>query len=144
LGIINKKFTIVKENVNKMIDYELVVNNLITQLNVKNEAEIANKLGMSRQSLQNHKTRNTIPYKQIISYCLLNKKDINIIFNNKLDEKNNINNNNLKGLNIIGNNNNVSNKNDEEELINKYKKLPKKRQDYYYHMISADILNMEE
>lgn len=131
-----------------MIEYQRIVNNLCLEANIKNEAELSKKLDMSRQSLQNHKTRDSIPYKQIISFCIINKIDINKIFSNEnISKTPNINNQSGNGLNIQGNHNNVSNiQNNSKNLdiLEKIEKLPTKRQDYYYHVISAEILNLED
>ncbi|CAM3528555.1 helix-turn-helix domain-containing protein [Arcobacter aquimarinus] len=134
-----------------MLNYDVIINNLIEELKIENESDLSRLMGMSRQSLQNHKARNTIPYKQIIYLCLTNKIDINKIFNNE-DNKKTISNHiqkieNQNGLNIQGKNNQVSNiKTDSKklEIIEKIEKLPPKRQDYYYHVISAEILNLED
>ena len=58
--------------------------NILTQLkelfNLSQDQEVARLLGVSRASLANHKTRKTIPYKEIIAVLKKNKKNLNDVF----------------------------------------------------------------
>jgi hypothetical protein len=58
--------------------------NILTRLkelfNLFQDQEVARLLGISRASLANHKTRKTIPYKEIIAVLKKNKKNVNDIF----------------------------------------------------------------
>jgi hypothetical protein len=58
--------------------------NILTQLkelfNLSQDQEVARLLGISRASLANHKTRKTIPYKEIIAVLKKNKKNVNDVF----------------------------------------------------------------
>lgn len=112
--------------------------------------EIAELLNTNESTFGKWVSREKIPYEQILDLCFKNNYDTKYIFTGNrhlgIFEYNN-NNNINKNITITGNNNKVSNiKSDSKklEIIEKLERLPQKRQDYYYHLISADILNMEE
>lgn len=130
-----------------MFNFEEITNRLLALTNIKNKSQLAKEMDVSTATMGNWKRRNKIPYEEIITICLKYKIDINYIFSGAETELNILNNSVNKNITITGDNNKVSNIKTfgkKLEIIEKLEKLPKKRQEYYYHMISADILNMEE
>ena len=53
-------------------ELEQIIEKIKRTFNVYQDQEVAKLLGISRASLANHKTRNTVPYKEIISLCSKN------------------------------------------------------------------------
>ena len=53
------------------------------EFKIAQDQEVAKLLGISRASLANHKTRKTIPHKEIISLCRKNGKDLDYILGSK-------------------------------------------------------------
>ncbi|MFY9076009.1 helix-turn-helix domain-containing protein [Malaciobacter mytili] len=134
-----------------MLNFEEIINRLIIILNLKNKSELALLMEVSTAVLANWKARNKIPYEQIVTICLKNNIDIKYILTGNVTDINTVNNqnnnSNSKILNVQGNNNHVNIRNIRDEqlkLLEELKKLPEKRQKYYFHIISAEALELEE
>lgn len=132
-----------------MFVFEDIINRMLVTMKLKNKSELAKIMNVSTATMGNWKARNKIPFEEIITLCLKNNIDIKFILTgNENSTSNHIQKiENQNGLNIQGNNNQVSNiKTDSKklEIIEKIEKLPPKRQDYYYHVISAELLNLED
>ena len=64
-------------------ELEQIIEKIKRTFNVYQDQEVAKLLGISRASLANHKTRNTVPYKEIISLCSKNKQPLDSILGTK-------------------------------------------------------------
>lgn len=128
-----------------MINFEQIILRIKESTGLKKDNEIARILGATDANFSRWKTRNKIPYEQIVDFCLKYDIDIKFILTGKettIQKSNNINGNNN---NIIGNNNNLapSNNNNKQILMN-LEKLPKKRQEYYFHKIGLEVIEQED
>lgn len=131
-----------------MGNFEQILTRIKDITGKKYNREIAELLKTNESTFGKWVSRNKIPYEQILNLCIENDYDIKYIFTgirqNGILKNSNSNN---KNITITGDNNKVSNIKSFDkklEILEKFERLPEKRQDYYYHMISADILNMEE
>ena len=64
-------------------ELEQIIEKIKRTFNVYQDQEVAKLLGISRASLANHKTRNTVPYKEILSLCSKNKQPLDSILGTK-------------------------------------------------------------
>lgn len=71
-----------------MIDINNILDRLKSHFNVKSDREIADILGVTSQNITNWKSRNKIPYNEIISICLKEEIDLNELILNKKVVKN--------------------------------------------------------
>lgn len=132
-----------------MYDFNIILERLKRITGKTKNKEIAEILGTNEGNFSRWIGRNKIPYEQLTNLSLQNGYDLMYILTGKETSeiiKQNINSNN-KNITINGDNNQVSNiKTDSKklEIIEKIEKLPPKRQDYYYHVISAELLNLED
>ena len=56
-----------------------IIKAIKTAFNIHQDQEVAKLLGLSRASLANHKTRKTVPYKEIIDLCKKNNKSLDAL-----------------------------------------------------------------
>lgn len=114
----------------------------------KKNKEIAILLKTTETTFGKWVSRGKIPYEQILNLCIENDYDIKYIFygirQNGIMNKNTIEQEQNYGNNIIGNNNRISPSSNNNKFMENLNKLPKKRQEYYYHTIKAETLNMED
>lgn len=113
-----------------MIEIKEILERIKEKLNIKNDKEIAEVLGVNQQNLTNWKARNTIPYFEIISLCL--EKNINLIYilTGEKGEKTRKNDKSLSKSEI--------------ELIEKIKKLNPMQQKIIINKIDGEIMKNEE
>lgn len=105
-----------------MFDFEQVINRLIDELELKNKSQLAKIMNVSTQVMGNWKSRNKIPFDEILTLCLIKNIDIKYIFSGKKEEK-------------------ISQKIDfKEEIHQMIDKLDDKKSEIYYHLIKAEIL----
>ena len=129
-----------------MLDFEIIANRLLALLNIKNKAQLADLMNVSTATMGNWKIRNKIPFEEILTICVKYKLDMKFVLIGEPTSQEEINNTLINSNNNIivnGNNNNISNHDNENKLIDKITKLPQKRQDYYYHIISAELLELD-
>ena len=70
-----------------MSELDKIIIRIKELFSVQQDQEVAKILGISRASLANHKIRKTLPFKEIINLCKNNKKDINLLFGLKTENK---------------------------------------------------------
>ena len=64
-----------------------IIENLKELKGCKTDGELANELGMNRAALSAHKNRGSIPYAEIISFCINNGFQLDRIFGSYQKEK---------------------------------------------------------
>lgn len=113
-----------------MIEIKNILERIKKKLKLKSDKEVAEIMGVPQQNITNWKSRNTIPYLEIISLCLL--KNINLIYilTGEKNEKINDNNENLSKNEI--------------ELIQKIKKLNPIQQKIIINKIDGEIMKNDE
>lgn len=134
-----------------MLNFEDILYRLKSITGKEKNKDIAQILGTTEANFSRWLARNKIPYEQIVNFCVNENIDIKYILIGTKTDLNTINsnnnNNNGKIINVQGHNNhvNIRNMNDEQlKVLEELKKLPEKRQKYYYHIISAEALETEE
>jgi DNA-binding XRE family transcriptional regulator len=109
-----------------MFEFDNIINRLISELNIKNKTELAKLMGVSTQTMGNWKSRNKIPYEEILTICVNNNLNIKqIVFNIKEEE-------NIKKLNFREENHKII------EQIND------KNQEIIYHILQSEKLKLEK
>lgn len=113
-----------------MIEIKNILERIKKKLKLKSDKEVAEIMGVPQQNITNWKSRNTIPYLEIISLCLL--KNINLIYilTGEKDEKINDNDKDLSRNEI--------------ELIQKIKKLNPIQQKIIINKIDGEIMKNDE
>ncbi len=107
-----------------MIDLVTIINKIKEIENIKDDKEVAEKLGITAQNLYQMRKRNKIPYFEIIKYCNDKKISTDLFFLNKMidnDKKNDMMN----------------------KLENTIKKLNEKESAYFYFMIETKLAEKE-
>lgn len=132
----------------QMKDFEQIVKKLKEILKISKDKELAVELELTEANLNRYKTRNSIPYEQLIYLCSKHKIDfMNLILDTQLEVKNEII-NNSNHISFAGHNNGIININSSDEMNMEIckciKKLSEKRKEFYYHKIKAEILEMED
>lgn len=69
-----------------MIDIIGIINRIKTDFELKDDKDVAVKLGVSQQSLTNWKNREKIPYKELISFCLEQNLNMKYILTGEKEE----------------------------------------------------------
>lgn len=134
-----------------MSTFDEVIKKLKIKLNLEKDKELYDLMGIKQSTFTNWRTRNKIPYEEIINYCNENNITFSDIFgiNNTSQNKfknNNINGNNINSVQVNQNNGqiHISGNNDlEHKICESVKKLSDKRKMYYYHKIEAELLEDE-
>ncbi|AXH09721.1 hypothetical protein CP960_09710 [Malaciobacter halophilus] len=133
-----------------MFNFNEILERLKETTGKSKNKEIAEFLETNETNFSRWVGRNKIPYEQLTNFCYKNGYDLMYILTGKSTNEviNNQNNNeNSKIFNVQGNNNNVhirSYRDEQLKILEELKKLPEKRQKYYYHIISAEVLEFEE
>lgn len=109
-----------------MFEFEEIINRLMSKLNIKNKTELANIMGVSTQVMGNWKTRNKIPYEEILTVCVKNNIDIkHIVFGIEEAEI-------IKKLNF------------REENHKIIEKINDENQEIIYHILQAEKIKIEK
>lgn len=70
-----------------MIEFREILIRLKEYYNLKNDKEIALKIGVEQQNITNWKNRNKIPYEELISLCLKENINIKYILTGDIEKK---------------------------------------------------------
>ncbi len=114
-----------------MSDVKSIIDRMKQVLNVRTNSELAAKLGTTLSNVDNWKKRKSIPDKYILLTSQMTGADQSWL---------------LTGQGSMFNSPNTPTSTDtsiEAELLEAFRKLPKKKQDYYYHKIKAEALEEE-
>ena len=72
----------------QLLDFKEIIKNIKKIENLKHDKEVANILGLKNDNFSQYKTRNTVPIKNIVEYCLTNNLSIDEVLNVKINLKN--------------------------------------------------------
>lgn len=104
-----------------MFEFEEIINRLIVELNIKNKTELSNLMGVSTQTMGNWKSRNKIPYEEIVTICVNYNLDIKQIVTGKKETIQ------TKRVNY------------REELHKIIEESEEKNLETYYHLLKTEI-----
>lgn len=113
-----------------MIDFKDILERIKKKLKLKSDREVAEIMGVQQQNITNWKTRNTVPYQEIISLCLVRNINLIYILTGKENKETNNSNENLSK--------------NESELIKKIKKLNPIQQKIIINKIDGEIMKNDE
>jgi DNA-binding transcriptional regulator YiaG len=109
-----------------MKSLDSVINRIKETFNINKDREIADLLGVTNQAFANWKSRNKIPYEEIISLCLNENIDLKYIINGEIEEGK------IKKLNF------------REENHKIIEEINDKNQEIIYHILKAETLKIEK
>jgi len=127
-----------------MNTFEEVIKKLKLKLSIEKDKELYQLMGIKQSTFTNWRSRNKIPYEEIITYCNKNNITFSDIFNEEKEQKSIIGNNNINGNNSgvhINGDVHINNiEQQDRELCEIIKQLDSKQKEYYYHLMKADLI----
>lgn len=105
-----------------MINLNEIIERIKNTFNIEKDKDIAELLEVSHQVFGNWKSREKIPYEEIISLCLKKDIDLKFILNGTIDEGK------IKTINY------------KEEIHKMIDDVKEEKAEIYYHLIKAELL----